>query len=433
MKHVKIIEKVSAAIKPYRRFAPRGATGIALLGVTLFALWATAFKLDVLVRGPGVIRVESHNIVVQHPDGGQIEKLLVREGQTVHKGQLLAVMDNTYVSEEFAKNTAALDTLRLREQRLVAEIAHTPFVPAESSGSSDPEHVKAIASEKAFYESRQKALEQAASISGVQADQRSAQLAELRGRISDLEKEVALMHQQVDMIEPLVRKGAAAEGVLLQKRTDLQSSQSALNEARAKVPRLIAEEREYRLKVEQTRSDFVADAQKQLSQVRDELAQSNAKTTASQDRRNQAQVESPADGVIQRVVNPHSGAVVKPGGELFEIAPTDVPLVAQVKIRPEDRDKIWRGMPVRVHVSAFGNSYTDTLNGSVAVVSADALGDDRTGRFYDVTVEVPKSNLKKPIYPGMAVEGYLIAGHRSVAQYLLKPLMSGATSALSES
>jgi adhesin transport system membrane fusion protein len=312
----------------------------------------------------------------------------------------------------------------------MAEIARTPFTPAESS---DPEQEKAIASEKAFYESRQRTLEQAISISAVQADQRSAQSAELRSRIADLEKEVSLMRQQVDLIEPLVRKGAAAEGVLLQKRTDLQSSQSALNEARAKVPRLIAEEREYRLKVDQTRTEFVSDAQKQLSQVRDELAQSNAKTTASQDRRKQAQIESPADGVIQRVVNPHAGAVVKPGGDLFEIAPTDVPLVAQVKIRPEDRDKIWQGMPVRVHVNAFGNSYTDTLNGRVAVVSADALGDDRTGRFYDVTVEVPKSNLKKPIYPGMAVEGYLLAGHRSLAQYLLKPLMTGASAALSES
>ncbi|HEV7831883.1 MAG TPA: HlyD family type I secretion periplasmic adaptor subunit [Caballeronia sp.] len=431
MKELKSIKnKVANAIAPYRRFAPRGVTGVALLGLTLFALWSGIFKLDVLVRGPGVIRVESHNIMVQHPDGGQIEKLLVREGQSVHKGQLLAVMDNTYVSEEFAKNTAALDALRLREQRLTAEIARTPFTPAESS---DPEQEKAIASEKAFYESRQRTLEQAISISAVQADQRSAQSAELRSRIADLEKEVSLMRQQVDLIEPLVRKGAAAEGVLLQKRTDLQSSQSALNEARAKVPRLIAEEREYRLKVDQTRTEFVSDAQKQLSQVRDELAQSNAKTTASQDRRKQAQIESPADGVIQRVVNPHAGAVVKPGGDLFEIAPTDVPLVAQVKIRPEDRDKIWQGMPVRVHVNAFGNSYTDTLNGRVAVVSADALGDDKTGRFYDVTVEVPKSNLKKPIYPGMAVEGYLLAGHRSLAQYLLKPLMTGASAALSES
>jgi adhesin transport system membrane fusion protein len=298
---------------------------------------------------------------------------------------------------------------------------------------ADAEQAKAVAGEKALYESRQLALDQSASISQVQADQRLAQSAELRTRIGDLDKEVALMQQQVDMIAPLVRKGAAAEGVLLQKRSDLQSAQSALNEARAKVPRLVAEEREYRLKVEQIKTDFMSDAQKQLSQARDELAQVNAKANASQDRRKQAQIESPADGVIQRVVNPHAGAVVRPGGDLFEIAPTDVPLVAQVRIRPEDRDKIWQGMPARVHVNAFGNSYADTLDGRVAVVSADALGDDRTGRFYEVTVEVPKSNLKKPIYPGMAVESYLLAGHRSLAQYLLKPLMSGASAALSES
>jgi adhesin transport system membrane fusion protein len=389
-------------------------TGVALLGVSLFALWSTAFKLDVLVQGPGVIRVESHNIVVQHADGGQIEKLLVSEGQTVHKGQLLAVVDNTYVSEEFAKNTAALDALRLREQRLNAEIDQTPFAPALSA---DAEQAKAALSEKAFYDARQKTLQDAASISLVQADQRSAQSAELRTRIGDLEKEVALIRQQVDMIEPLVRKGAAAEGVLLQKRADLQSAESSLNEARSKVPRIVAEEHEYRLKVGQTRTDFVSDAQKQLSQVRDELAQSSAKANASDNRQKHARIESPADGVIQRVDNPHAGAVVKPGGELFEIAPTDVPLVAQIKIRPEDRDKIWQGMPARVHVNAFGNSYTDTLNGRVAIVSADALGDDKSGRFYEVTVEVPKSNLKKPIYPGMAVESYLLAGHRSLAQY----------------
>ncbi|MFL9905601.1 HlyD family type I secretion periplasmic adaptor subunit [Paraburkholderia sp. RL17-337-BIB-A] len=425
-----IVIRIRQGIALCRPYAPCGMTGVALLGFTLLAVWSTMFKLDVLVRGPGVVRVESHNIVVQHADGGQIEKLLVREGQTVRKGQLLAVMDNTYVSEEFARNSAALSTLRLREQRLEAELAHTRFDPAMPA---DAEQAKAVAGEKALYDSRQLALDQSASISQVQADQRLAQSAELRTRIGDLDKEVALMQQQVDMIAPLVRKGAAAEGVLLQKRSDLQSAQSALNEARAKVPRLVAEEREYRLKVEQIKTDFMSDAQKQLSQARDELAQVNAKASASQDRRKQAQIESPADGVIQRVVNPHAGAVVRPGGDLFEIAPTDVPLVAQVRIRPEDRDKIWQGMPARVHVNAFGNSYADTLDGRVAVVSADALGDDRTGRFYEVTVEVPKSNLKKPIYPGMAVESYLLAGHRSLAQYLLKPLMSGASAALSES
>lgn len=413
-----------------RPYAPRGITGATMLGIALFAVWSTAFRLDVLVHGSGVIRVETHNIVVQDANGGQIEKLLVREGQTVREGQLLAVMDNTYVSEEFARNSATLDTLRLREQRLGAELGNTPFDPPMPASA---EQAKTVASEKALYDSRQRALGEAASISQVQADQRLAQSAELRTRIGDLGKEVALIQQQVDMIEPLVRKGAAAEGVLLQKRSDLQSAQSALNEARAKAPRLVAEEREYRLKAEQIKTDFLADAQKQLSQVRDELAQASAKATASQDRRRQAQIESPADGVIQRVVNPHAGAVVKPGGDLFEIAPTAVPLVAQVRIRPEDRDKIWQGMPARIHVNAFGNSYADTLDGRVAVVSADALGDERTGRFYDVTVEVPKSHLKKPIYPGMAVDSYLLAGHRSLAQYLLKPLMTGASAALSES
>lgn len=427
---LKALARVWPPVNPFQWLLPRGILGLGVLSVCVLAIWASVFPLDVLVHARGMVRVENHNMTVQHVEGGRLKQLLVREGQNVTKGQLLAVMDNSIVSQEFASSAAELASLQAREKRLEAEVAGSEYLPPKVA---DTDAARVTQTERDLFLSRQASLADAISVSKAQADQRLAQANEIRTRISDSQRETELIEKQVKMLEPFVARGSASESSLLQKRTELQRATGSLNEARARLPQVVAEEREYRVRAGQVKADFINDAQKQLTDTRARLSVEVAKADASGGRNADSRILSPVDGVIQRAFNLHEGSVIKAGGEIAEIAPSDVPLVAEVKISPEDRDKVWQDMPVRIRIEAFGNTYSDALSGKVAVISADALGDDRTGRYYQVTIKIDRNNIKKPIFAGMTVDSYLLAGKRTLAQYILKPLTSGVSMALSES
>ena len=92
-------------------------------------LWAAFWPFDVLVRGHGIIRVEGHNIEIQHPEGGVLKQLLVTNGETVKAGQVLANVENLTVAEDNESNFIALRAYELREQRLRAELTGNEFNP----------------------------------------------------------------------------------------------------------------------------------------------------------------------------------------------------------------------------------------------------------------------------------------------------------------
>lgn len=423
------MKRIKAVSKTLWNWLPNGIAGRTLFVVLLFLIWVSVFKVDVLVKGVGVIRVESRNLTLQHPEGGVIQQLLVHEGQQVSEGQLIAIVDNSYVNEDFAKNEVERKALLVKLERLHAELTGNKFEPAFTHEKYLDE---IITSESRLYESRLVALQAQQQVNSAQVEQKKALLLELVTKIDDLTKQVALATQQAELYTSMVKKGAAAQGTLLQKQLELQQVQTALNESRLKVPRLKSELSEYEARYEQIKADFLSDVQKQLTQVNIDLSRVDALSTVSQGRLENSKIISPVDGVIQRLFVAHKGAVIRSGGEVVEIAPSKVPLIAEVKVRPEDRDRIWENMPARLHVSAFDVSYANTLEGKVVVISADALTDENNGRYYLVSIEVPAEQYNITMYPGMSVNAYLRTGQRTLLEYFLKPLLSNSSLVFSE-
>lgn len=410
-------------------YLPTGMAGRTLVIIILFLIWISLFKVDVLVKGVGVIRVESRNVTLQHPEGGVIQQLLVHEGQHVTKGQLIAIVDNSYVNESFAKNEIERKALLVRIERLNAELSNEKFEP-KFTGEKSLDEI--ITSELNLFDSRSVALRAQKQVINAQVEQKKAQILELVTKIDDLSKQAELTKQEVQLYKNMVARGAAAQGTLLQKKLENQQIQTTLNESRLRVPRLNSELSEYEARYEQIQADFISDVQKQLTQVNINLSDVDNSRTHSEGRRENSKIVSPADGVIQRLFVAHTGAVIRAGGEVVEIAPSEVPLIAEVKVRPEDRDRIWEKMVARLHISAFDVSYANTLEGKVSVISADAVSDENLGRYYLVSIEVPSEKYNVTMYPGMSVDAYLLTGKRTLLEYFLKPLLSNSSLIFSE-
>src|SRR5262245_38293398 len=79
--------------------AHRGRHGplllVLALAVVAFIVWASAFQIDEVARAGGEVITDSRVQVIQAVDGGVLNELLVREGDRVEPGQVLARLDQT--------------------------------------------------------------------------------------------------------------------------------------------------------------------------------------------------------------------------------------------------------------------------------------------------------------------------------------------------
>ncbi|MEX9216459.1 HlyD family type I secretion periplasmic adaptor subunit [Providencia rettgeri] len=394
---------------------------ILLVGIIL----SFCLPLDITVHARGYLEVKNRNVIIEHANGGRIEKLYVREGDKVQKGQLLAVIDNSYVTEDYNKNQVSLQSLRMKELRLLAEINQAPFILPENGD------VELFNQELAVFTNRQTSLQKSLQISKTAEAQKVSELAQLETQLSGLKKEKNIAKKQVDIVKSLVSSGAVSSSNYLSAQNDLQKIENTLQNVEAQQKTLRIEIEQAKLNISKINDDFKTKSQEELLQVQDNINEALARENTITTRKNQDQIFSPVNGSIQSLAKTNPGSVIASGGEILTILPDDVPVVVVVKVKPEDRDKLWDGMKSRIKVNSFGNSQNETLFGEVEVISSDSI-EDREGRYYKVQIAVSNTREGVKLYPGMSVDAYLNVGQRSVFQYLFKPLVNGFSNALSE-
>src|SRR5882757_1815315 len=90
--------------------------------------WATFSELSGAVIAPGTLVVESYVKKVQHPTGGIVGEIFVKEGDLVAAGLPLLRLDDTITKANFGIVRSQLDELLIREARLLAERDEAEFI-----------------------------------------------------------------------------------------------------------------------------------------------------------------------------------------------------------------------------------------------------------------------------------------------------------------
>lgn len=335
------------------------------------------------------------------------------------------MIDNSYITEDFNRNRNSLESLRVREQRLLAEIRQQDFAKTDSMEE------KLFEQELSAYLSRKSSLDKALNIAKTTKDQKTSMLAQLNTQISGLIKERSLGQKQVNIVQSLVSKGAVSSSNYLAAQAELQKTENALRNLQAQTATLNIEIAQADLNIVKIHDDYKAKSEEELLEVRSNINEALVKESTVANRKEQEQIYSPVDGTIQLLVKTNSGSVIPPGGEILTILPDNVPIVVVAKVKPEDRDKLWEGMDSKVRINSFGTNNNEILHGKVSVISSDSI-EEREGRYYKIQIAVEQNTLGNKVYPGMSVNAYLTVGQRSVFQYLFKPLYSGFSTALQE-
>src|SRR3954449_2233378 len=390
----------------------------------LFLIWASFAQLDEVTRGQGKVIPSSKLQTITAAEAATVSQIMVKSGQEVKKGELLARLD----SPESRQVQAETESLQARVSRLTSE----------GMGQSLACTGTDCAGEAALRNARESAVRSKMSAMQAAADQARRDAGEAAATIQSLQGSLQLAQHQVAMLEPLAAKHIVPQTDLLDKRREVIDLQGRIAAAREQQGKAMAAVREAQAQASQANFEFRQSALDERSQVNAKIAVNEQSLRGAEGKQNRTEIRSPVDGVVNDVQVTTIGGYVQPGQKIMEVVPLGEKLLVETRVRPSDIAFIKVGDKALVKVTAYDFSIYGGLEGRVVQVSADSIYDENEKQaFFTVIIETNKSYLlasghRLPITPGMMTDTQIITGRKSVLTYLLKPVLKARSEALRE-
>lgn len=405
---------------------------LTLVGV--FGGWAVGTEIVGAVIAQGSLVVETSLKKVQHPVGGVVSELAVRDGDRVKAGDVVMRIDATMTKANLAIIVKSLDQFTARKARLESErdrAGRVIFPQALLDRAGDGEVLAMMNAEQRLYENRKAVRESKKR----QLEQRVRQL---RDEISGMEAERAANFREQGMVdEELIRFRSLHERGLMEK-SRLSTLERQATDIDGDIGRLMAGIAGVEAKISETALQILQIDEQWSEEVGSDLREMDARIgeyverrVAAEDQLKRVDILAPQDGVVHQLSVHTIGGVVAPGEQIMMIVPEVDKLVVEVKVAPQDIDQIYYGQLTNLRFSAFNQKTTPEITGTVERISADVTVDQRTGTsFYLVRVATSQEQIKRlgefSLMPGMPVEAFITTGERSVLSYFLKPLIDQA-------
>ena len=391
------------------------------VGFVVFLLWASLAKVDEVTKGSGRVIPSSKVQIIQSSEPATVSELLVRSGQQVKKGQLLARLDNPESRSLQAETTA----LQARSARLASEGLGTSASPLQGE-------------EATLSVVRRQALSSRVSALRSSAEQRRREGAEAAATINSLSQSLELAQDNVNRLAPLAAKNIVPQTELANAQREVVDLRGRIAAAREQQGRAMAAVSEAMSQANEASFTFRQEALNERSQVQQKIAMNEQSLIGSGGQPGRLELRSPANGVVNDVQVTTIGAFVQAGEKVMEVVPMGDKLLVETRVKPSDIAFIKVGDKALVKVTAYDFSTYGGLDGKVVQVSADSIYDEvERQAYFIVIVETNKAYLDKigrrlPITPGMMTDTQIITGRKSVLTYLLKPVLKARSDALRE-
>ncbi len=399
----------------------------------LFFVWATLFSVDKVTRGNGRVLPSVQNQIVQHLEGGIVRQILVREGQHVHKGDVLLRVENAYTGAEFQNARTDVIAKKIMLARMDAEVSGAAdFVVPANLATAAPE---IAASEVGLFRSRRAQRGQETGIIDEQSRGHRAEISSLQARMSNLRGEEHLMMEQLGKLERAYTEEAISEREVLDKRAALLSLRTRIADVQNQIPQSNAQLGESAARRNEVWTREMEETKEKATQIRLELTKADESFGAAKDKAVREEVRAPMDGVINKLYVQTEGGVIRGGEPLIEIVPVDKVVMIEARIAPKDRGEIWSGLPATIKVSAYESSVYGGLDATVIDVSPDVVQDQKGEVYYRVRLRANTAGFgaDKPVLPGMTAEVNIRSGKQTIMDYILGPIINIGQNSLRDS
>ncbi len=410
-----------------------GTVGIAVLfgGV---GGWAATTELSGAVIASGIFVVDGNVKKVQHPAGGIVAELFVKEGQSVSAGETIMRLDGTVMRANLAAASKRLDYLHARQSRLEAERDGSPQVALPRiliKRLSASEAEATMISERRLFDDRRVSREGQKARLKEQVQQLHEQIGGLDVQQQAKGGEIGFVEKELEGLRRLYGIG----GITMSQVNALERNAARLRGERGQLIASLAATKgrisEIELQLLQVDQTMRAEVAAELRDVENEKAKLVEQEVTAIDQLKHIEIKAPIGGVVHQLAIHTVGGVITSAETLMQIVPQERTLTVEARIAPQDIDQLAIGQEATLRLTAFNRNTTPELRGAVIRVSADLETDQQTGAsFYKAGIAVPDAELSRlsgfTLVPGMPVETFVRTGERTVVSYFAKPLRDHA-------
>jgi HlyD family secretion protein len=395
--------------------------------------WSMATQIAGAVVATGTVKVESERQVVQHPDGGVVGEINVRDGDRVAGNDVLVRFDDTFLRSELAVVERQLLEAEARQIRLSADrdgIADPVFEVPDTFAALDPDWVASqMEGQRNLFLARRQSLSQETRQLEEQKRQIENQIVGVEAQREALDIQLELIVEEATDLRDLLSRGLVPAGRVLELgreearlRGEIGNLTARIAEARGRIAGINIEI----IKLTDRRREEAITTLRDLRFSEIDLTQ---RRLTLQEQLSRLDVRAPVAGTVFGTKVFALQSVIQPAEPMMYIVPGDQPLQVSARIDPIHIDQVFAGQPVALRFSTFDQRATPEINGTVERVSADTVVDEATGQQYYEAILRPNGEELDALpdvelLPGMPVEAFLKTRDRTPLSYLTQPLMS---------
>ncbi|MEQ8900451.1 MAG: HlyD family type I secretion periplasmic adaptor subunit [Roseovarius sp.] len=424
----------------------RGPMLVGLLGLVLllggFGTWAVTTTISGAIIAPGRIEVDQNRQVVQHPDGGVVAEINVKEGDRVSAGDVLLRLDPTDLQSQLMITENQLVELMARRARLEAERdqrKELDFDPLLVQMVADmPDAAALMQGQTTLLMARAETAEQRIAQLHKRRDQTRDQISGIDAQSTALSKQLDLIAEELVSQQSLLDRGLAQAARVLSLQREEARLSGRMGELAAQRAQAEGRITEIEIEILQLGTDRREEAITTLRDLQFRELELREQRRALKERMSRLEITAPVPGIVYNLQVFALRSVIRPADPVLFLIPQDRPLVINARVEAIHVDKLHVGQEVTLRFSALDQRTTPELSGHVTQVSADAFEDEATRASYyraEVVLEPGETDRLPPdvtLIPGMPVETFIRTADRTPIAYLVKPFTDYLTKAFRE-
>lgn len=413
--------------------------GVVAAFVAAMTMWGTLAPISGAAIATGNLQVEGRRQSVQHPYGGVVRQLPVRDGARVERGQLLIRLDDSDPRAKLDVLTTDRDAALAARARLMAERdgRDAPDYGDDLRARGDlPAVRQAMANETAMMAARKHQFSAETAVLRGKIKELEAQITGTQAQLGGTEKQRELLADEMSGAQRLFEQGYTPKTRILALQREAARLQADIGAQQASIAGMQQQIAQNDLEIARVERARISDITDQLRAAENKLAELAPRIEAATDVVARTRITAPATGSVVGLDVFTEGGVVQPGARLMDIVPTDNPLIVAARLRLSDINDVSVGRRAEVRLTGVNYVERPRLYGTVKTVSADRLTDDKSGEgYFAVEVALEPDDVKKSridLQAGMPAEVIVPTRPRTLFEYLLGPLRDEVTRAFRE-
>lgn len=401
--------------------------------------WAAVAPLSSAIVAPGKLMVDSQIKRIQHPDGGIVSEIFVRDGDAVEEGQVLARLENKEARAQEKRMRAKLLEDKILRSRWYAEMVGDTALTLPKdlqARRTDPVIQGLVAEQEQLLLTRRQTVDGKIDLQLNAMDQLQLQIASLEQQLVAVRQQKDLIKKEFDDVTLLFNKG-------LERKSRLRAIERADSDLDGKISQIegmIARGREQmngvQLKIIDIQKQFEGGALQQIAALDSSIRDMEKRLTIVEEKLRRLDIVAPRSGRIFGSVVSTIGGFVNRGVVIMQLVPNDDELVVEARIKQRDIDNLQDVTNVQVRLTSFNQRFTHPINAKLISVS-DSVVEGRGEPHYRAIVHLDKESLESIIpdaqlRSGMPAMTMIGVGQQSLLSYIVEPLFLSFYLALRE-